>query len=122
MPELPDVSLYLEHLTTRILHQPLVKLTIRSPFVLRSVSPPISEAESKQVVGLHRMGKRIVLALEGELFLVIHLMIAGRLKWYPLGKKAGGKLVLAVLEFPGGLLFLTEAGTRRRASIHLVSG
>ena len=122
MPELPDVSLYLEHLTTRILHQPLVKLTIRSPFVLRSVSPPISEAEGKQVVGLHRMGKRIVLALEGELFLVIHLMIAGRLKWYPLGKKAGGKLVLAVLEFPGGLLFLTEAGTRRRASIHLVSG
>jgi formamidopyrimidine-DNA glycosylase len=122
MPELPDVSLYLEHLSTRILHQPLVKLTIRSPFVLRSVSPPISEAEGKQVVGLRRMGKRIVLGLEGELFLVIHLMIAGRLKWYPLGKKAGGKLVLAVLEFPGGLLFLTEAGTRRRASIHLVSG
>jgi formamidopyrimidine-DNA glycosylase len=122
MPELPDVSLYLEHLSTRILHQPLVKLTIRSPFVLRSVSPPISEAEGKQVVGLRRLGKRIVLGLEGELFLVIHLMIAGRLKWYPLGKKAGGKLVLAVLEFPGGLLFLTEAGTRRRASIHLVSG
>jgi len=122
MPELPDVALYLEHLTTRILHQPLVKLTIRSPFVLRSVNPPISDAEGKRVVGLRRMGKRIVLALEGDLFLVIHLMIAGRLKWYPLGKKAGGKLVLAVLEFPDGLLFLTEAGTKRRASIHLVAG
>ena len=122
MPELPDVALYLEHLTTRILHQPLVRLTIRSPFVLRSVNPPISDAEGKRVVGLRRMGKRIVLALEGDLFLVIHLMIAGRLKWYPLGKKAGGKLVLAVLEFPDGLLFLTEAGTKRRASIHLVAG
>ena len=122
MPELPDVALYLEHLATRVLHQPLVNLTIRSPFVLRSVNPPVSDAVGKRVVGLRRMGKRIVLALEGELFLVIHLMIAGRLKWSPLGKKAGGKLVLAVLEFPGGLLFLTEAGTKRRASIHLVSG
>jgi formamidopyrimidine-DNA glycosylase len=122
MPELPDVSLYLEHLTTRVLHQPLVRLTIRSPFVLRSVDPPISEAEGKRVVGLRRLGKRIVFALEGELFLVIHLMIAGRLRWYPLGKKAGSKLVLAVLEFPDGLLFLTEAGTKRRASIHLVAG
>jgi len=122
MPELPDVTLYLEHLTTRILHQPLVKLTIRSPFVLRSVNPPISDAEGKRVVGLRRMGKRIVVALEGELFLVLHLMIAGRLRWYALGKKAGGKLVLAMLEFPDGLLFLTEAGTKRRASIHLVAG
>jgi formamidopyrimidine-DNA glycosylase len=90
--------------------------------VLRSFDPPISEAAGKRVIGLRRMGKRIVLALEGDLFLVIHLMIAGRLKWYPLGKKAGGKLVLAVLEFPGGLLFLTEAGTKRRASVHLVLG
>jgi formamidopyrimidine-DNA glycosylase len=122
MPELPDISLYLEQLTPRILHQPLVRITVRSPFVLRSVDPPPSALEGKRVIGLRRMGKRIVLALEGDLFVVIHLMIAGRFRWYPLGKKAGGKLVLAIFEFPDGLLFLTEAGTKRRASIHLVSG
>jgi formamidopyrimidine-DNA glycosylase len=122
MPELPDVALYLEHLAPRVLNQTLERVIIRNPFVLRSFDPPISEAAGKRVIGLRRMGKRIVLALEGDLFLVIHLMIAGRLKWYPLGKKAGGKLVLAVLEFPGGLLFLTEAGTKRRASVHLVLG
>ncbi|HWN20272.1 MAG TPA: DNA-formamidopyrimidine glycosylase family protein [Gemmatimonadales bacterium] len=122
MPELPDVALYLEHLAPRVLNQTLVRVIIRNPFVLRSFDPPISEAAGKRVIGLRRMGKRIVLALEGDLFLVIHLMIAGRLKWYPLGKKAGGKLVLAVLEFPEGLLFFTEAGTKRRASVHLVSG
>jgi formamidopyrimidine-DNA glycosylase len=122
MPELPDISLYLEQLTPRILHQPLLRITIRSPFVLRSVDPPPSALEGRRVIGLRRMGKRIVFALEGDLFVVIHLMIAGRFRWYPLGKKAGGKLVLAVFEFPDGLLFLTEAGTKRRASIHLVSG
>jgi formamidopyrimidine-DNA glycosylase len=122
MPELPDITLYLEQLAPRILNQALERVVVRNPFVLRSFDPPISEAAGKRVVGLRRMGKRIVFALEGELFLVIHLMIAGRLKWYPLGKKAGGKLVLAVLEFPNGLLFLTEAGTKRRASIHLVAG
>jgi formamidopyrimidine-DNA glycosylase len=122
MPELPDITLYLEQLAPRILNQALERVVVRNPFVLRSFDPPISEAAGKRVVGLRRMGKRIVFALEGELFLVIHLMIAGRLKWYPLGKKAGGKLVLAVLEFPNGLLFLTEAGTKRRASIHLVPG
>jgi formamidopyrimidine-DNA glycosylase len=122
MPELPDISLYLEQLTPRILHQPLLRIIIRSPFVLRSVEPPLAAVEGKRVVGLRRMGKRIVLSLEGDLFVVIHLMIAGRFRWYPLGKKAGGKLVLAVFEFPDGLLFLTEAGTKRRASIHLVAG
>jgi formamidopyrimidine-DNA glycosylase len=122
MPELPDISLYLEQLTPRILHQPLLRLTIRSPFVLRSVEPPLTAVEGRRVIGLRRMGKRIVFSLEGDLFVVIHLMIAGRFRWYPLGKKAGGKLVLAVFEFPDGLLFLTEAGTRRRASIHLVLG
>ena len=122
MPELPDISLYLEQLTPRILHQPLLRITIRSPFVLRSVDPPPSVLEGRRVIGLRRMGKRIVFALEGDLFVVIHLMIAGRFRWHPLGKKAGGKLVLAVFEFPEGLLFLTEAGTKRRASIHLVSG
>jgi formamidopyrimidine-DNA glycosylase len=122
MPELPDISLYLEQLTPRILHQPLLRITIRSPFVLRSVDPPPSVLEGRRVIGLRRMGKRIVFALEGDLFVVIHLMIAGRFRWHPLGKKAGGKLVLAVFEFPDGLLFLTEAGTKRRASIHLMSG
>jgi formamidopyrimidine-DNA glycosylase len=122
MPELPDISLYLEQLTGRILHQPLLRITIRSPFVLRSVEPPLAAVEGKRVVGLRRMGKRIVLSLEADLFVVIHLMIAGRFRWYPLGKKAGGKLVLAVFEFPDGLLFLTEAGSKRRASIHLVAG
>jgi formamidopyrimidine-DNA glycosylase len=86
------------------------------------VDPPLSALEGKRVTGLFRMGKRIVLSLEEDLFVVIHLMIAGRLRWHPLGKKAGGKLVLAVFEFGDGLLFLTEAGSKRRASIHLVSG
>jgi formamidopyrimidine-DNA glycosylase len=122
MPELPDITLYLSQLTPRILHQPLVRLTIRSPFVLRSVEPPLAAVEGKQVLGLRRTGKRIVFSLESDLFVVVHLMIAGRFRWYPPGKKAGGKLVLAVFEFPDGLLFLTEAGTRRRASIHLVAG
>jgi formamidopyrimidine-DNA glycosylase len=122
MPELPDITLYLEQLTSRILHQPLLRIVIRSPFVLRSVDPPLTAVEGKRVVGLRRMGKRIVVSLEGDLFVVTHLMIAGRFRWYPPGKKAGGKLVLAVFEFPDGLLFLTEAGTRRRASIHLVAG
>jgi formamidopyrimidine-DNA glycosylase len=122
VPELPDIALYLSQLAPRILHQPLIRLTVRSPFVLRSVHPPVSALEGKRVVDLGRMGKRIVFSLEDELFVVLHLMIAGRLRWYPRGKKAGGKLVLAVFEFPEGLLFLTEAGTRRRASIHIVIG
>ncbi|HEY8197190.1 MAG TPA: DNA-formamidopyrimidine glycosylase family protein [Gemmatimonadales bacterium] len=122
MPELPDITLYLSQLTPRILHQPLLRLTIRNPFVLRSVDPPLSALEGKRVIGLSRMGKRIVFSLEGDVFVVIHLMIAGRFRWYPPGKKAGGKLVLAVFEFTDGLLFLTEAGSKRRASIHIVSG
>jgi len=122
VPELPDITLYLAQLTPRILHQPLLRLEVRSPFVLRSVDPPPSALEGRRVVGLTRMGKRIVFSLEGDLFVVMHLMIAGRFRWYPPGKKAGGKLVLAVFEFADGLLFLTEAGTKRRASIHLVAG
>jgi formamidopyrimidine-DNA glycosylase len=121
VPELPDIELYLSRLAPRVLHQPLIRLTVRSPFVLRSVEPPQSALEGKRVVGLSRMGKRIIFALEEELFIVIHLMIAGRLRWYPPGKKVGGKLVLAVLDFPNGALHLTEAGTKRRASIHLVA-
>jgi formamidopyrimidine-DNA glycosylase len=122
MPELPDITLYLQQLTPRILHQPVLGITIRSPFVLRSVDPPLSALEGKHVTGLRRLGKRIVLDLEGDLFLVIHLMIAGRFRWRPPGTKPGGKLVLAALDFPNGSLHLTEAGTKRRASIHVVAG
>jgi formamidopyrimidine-DNA glycosylase len=122
MPELPDITLYLQQLTPRVLHQPLLRIDIKSPFVLRSVDPPLSAAEGKRVIGLRRLGKRIVLELEGDLFVVIHLMIAGRFRWRPPETKAGGKLTLAAFEFPNGSLHLTEAGTKRRASIHLVAG
>ena len=122
MPELPDIVLYLEQLAPRVLGQTLERIVVRNPFVLRSFDPPIIEAAGKRVLGLRRMGKRIVFALEGELFLVIHLMIAGRFRWKPPATKPAGKLVLASFEFPAGSLFLTEAGTKRRASIHLVAG
>ena len=122
MPELPDIALYLDQLAPRVLDQTLERVVVRNPFVLRSFDPPISEAAGKRVLGLRRMGKRIVFALEEELFLVIHLMIAGRFRWKPPGTKPAGKLVLASFEFPEGSLFLTEAGTKRRASIHLVAG
>jgi formamidopyrimidine-DNA glycosylase len=122
VPELPDIQVYLERLAPLILNQPLERIVIRSPFVLRSVTPPIAEAQGKRVVGLRRLGKRIVLALEDDLFLVIHLMIAGRLRWRPPGTRPAGRLGLATFEFPAGVLLLTEAGTKRRASIHLVRG
>jgi formamidopyrimidine-DNA glycosylase len=122
MPELPDITLYLGALRPRIVGQPLERINIRSPFVLRSVDPPPAAAEGKRVTGLRRLGKRVVLALESDLFVVIHLMIAGRFRWREPGAKAGGKLVLATFEFPTGSLQLTEAGTKRRASVHLVSG
>jgi formamidopyrimidine-DNA glycosylase len=122
MPELPDITLYLAQLTPRILDQPLLGVVIRSPFVLRSVDPPLAAAAGKRVIELRRLGKRIGLGLEDDLFLVIHLMIAGRFRWRPPGTKPGGKLTLAALEFPNGSLHLTEAGTKRRASMHLVAG
>ena len=122
MPELPDIVLYLEHLAPRVVDQILERVLVRNPFVVRSVDPPLSAAAGKRVLGLRRMGKRIVFALEGDLFLVVHLMIAGRFRWKPPGTKPAGKLGLAALEFPTGVLLLTEAGTRRRASIHLVAG
>ncbi|HEY3013114.1 MAG TPA: DNA-formamidopyrimidine glycosylase family protein [Gemmatimonadales bacterium] len=121
MPELPDITLYLEQLAPRILHQPLLRIVLKSPFVLRSVDPPLTAVEGKRLIGQRRLGKRIVFELEGELFVVIHLMIAGRFRWRPPGAKAGGRLVLAAFEFPNGSLHLTEAGTKRRASIHLVA-
>src|SRR6476661_6580243 len=122
MPELPDVVVYLEALERRIVSQPLERVRIMRPFVLRSVDPPVAEAEGRRVVGLRRMGKRIVWALEGGLFLVIHLMIAGRLRWRPSGAKPPGRIGLAAFDFPGSTLLLTEAGSKRRASIHLVRG
>src|ERR1700732_2043470 len=122
MPELPDITLYLKQLAPRILNQPLVHIALKNPFILRSVDPPISALEGKRVLGLSRLGKRIVMEFEGDLFLVLHLMIAGRLRWRELGAKAGGKLVLAVLEFPHGAIHFTEAGSKRRASMHLVAG
>jgi formamidopyrimidine-DNA glycosylase len=122
LPELPDVVAYLTALEPRVRGQRLVRLRLASPFVLRSVDPPPAEVEGRTVVGLRRLGKRIVLALEDEMFVIIHLMIAGRLHWRPAGARPPGRVGLAALDFPGGTLTLTEAGTRRRASIHLARG
>jgi formamidopyrimidine-DNA glycosylase len=122
LPELPDVVAYLTALEPRVLGRRLVRLRLASPFVLRSVDPPAAEVEGRAVVGLRRLGKRIVLALEGEIFVVIHLMIAGRLHWRPAGARPPGRVSLAAFDFPDGTLTLTEAGTRRRAAIHLARG
>ena len=122
MPELPDIVLYLEHLTPRVVSQTLERVVVRSPFLVRTFDPPISEAAGKRVLGLRRMGKRIVFELEGDLFLVVHLMIAGRFRWKPPGTKPPGKVGLAAFEFPSGVLVLTEAGTKRRASLYLMKG
>jgi formamidopyrimidine-DNA glycosylase len=122
MPELPDITVYIEALESRVLGQRLEKTRIAKPFLLRSVDPPISAAYGKRVTGLRRMGKRIVLDLEDDLFLVIHLMIAGRLRWVPEGTKVPGKIGLAAFDFSNGTLILTEAGSKRRASLWLVRG
>ncbi len=122
MPELPDITLYLEHLAPRVVQQTLERVLVRSPFVVRSVDPPIGAVTGKRVLALRRMGKRIVFELERDLFLVVHLMIAGRFRWKPRGTKPPGKLGLAAFEFPSGVLLLTEAGSKRRASIHVVAG
>ncbi len=121
MPELPDIVVYLDSLRPRVVGQRLERVTIRNPFVLRSVAPSPADVAGAEVTGLRRLGKRIVLELDHERFIVIHLMIAGRLRWLPAGKPAG-KIALAAFEFPTGTLILTEAGTTRRASIHLVAG
>ena len=122
MPELPDVTVYIEALSERILNQPIQKIRIGSPFVLRSFDPPIGVAEGKRVLALHRLGKRIVFVLEDELFLIVHLMIAGRFHWKPKGAKLARRYGQAAFDFPDGTLLLTEAGTKKRASIHLVRG
>jgi formamidopyrimidine-DNA glycosylase len=122
VPELPDITVYLEALDARVRGATLERVRLASPFVLRSFDPPIAEANGRAVRGLRRVGKRIVIALEGDLFLSIHLMIAGRLHWKPTGAKVPGKLGLAAFDFSTGTLTLTEAGTKKRAAIHLVRG
>ena len=123
MPELPDITIYVEQLERRIVGQTLEKLEIAKPFVLRTFDPPVAEVVGTAVIGVRRMGKRIVLALEGERFIVIHLMIAGRLRWRaPAAKLPPKGSILAKLAFASGVLVLTEAGTTRRASMHLVRG
>ena len=124
MPELPDVTLYVEALAGRLAGRPLVAYSIRSPFVLRTVDPPLDALVNVLVTGVRRLGKRIVVSFDGDLFLVVHLMIAGRFRWLEPGahKRIPPRLALAELEFPTGTLVLTEAGTTRRASLHVVRG
>jgi formamidopyrimidine-DNA glycosylase len=122
MPELPDVVAYLEALAPRIRGARLEGLRLLHPFVLRSVEPPLGEVLGRPVVGLRRLGKRLTIELEAARFVVIHLMIAGRLHWRPAGARAPGKIGLAALDFTSGTLLLTEAGTKRRAALYLVRG
>ncbi|MDQ6887088.1 MAG: formamidopyrimidine-DNA glycosylase [Gemmatimonadota bacterium] len=122
MPELPDIVVYVEQLEKRVLGETLEKIRLAKPFVLRTVSPPIDSAEGRRVDALSRIGKRIVIGLEGDLFLVLHLMIAGRLRWREPGRKLPGRITLASFHFPAGVLVFTEAGSTRRASLHLVAG
>jgi formamidopyrimidine-DNA glycosylase len=122
LPELPDVVVYLEALEPRVLGRRLSGVRLLSPFVLRTVDPPITALRDRRVLTLGRMGKRIVLGFEDELFLVIHLMIAGRLRWGRPGMRAPGRIGLAAFDFDGGTLVLTEAGSKRRASLHVVAG
>jgi formamidopyrimidine-DNA glycosylase len=127
MPELPDITAYITALSTRVLRQTLEQVRIATPFLLRTYDPPISAIEGKPVRELRRIGKRIVFGFDGELFLVLHLMIAGRLHWRELDAKKGRPVVgnrgnLASFDFPHGSLTLTEAGSKRRASLHLVRG
>jgi formamidopyrimidine-DNA glycosylase len=122
MPELPDLTVYLEGLESRIANRRLLCVRLLNPFLLRTAVPPISAAEGRQVTGLRRIGKRIVIALEGDLYLVLHLMVAGRLRWLEANAKPPGRIALALFEFESGRLAFTEAGTKRRASLHLVEG
>jgi len=122
VPELPDVTVYVEAIAARIVAQPLTRLRLGNPFVLRSVDPAPADLAGKSVIAVHRLGKRVVIELESDLFIIIHLMIAGRFKWLPAGARMPGKMGMAAFDFPNGTLLLTEAGSKRRASIHLVRG
>jgi formamidopyrimidine-DNA glycosylase len=121
VPELPDITLYLEALAPRVLDRPLERLRIANPFLLRTPDPPVSAVEGRRVTGLRRLGKRIVMAVDGDLFLVLHLMIAGRLRWRDAGAPIPGKVGLAAFDFPTGTAILTEAGSKRQASLHIVN-
>jgi formamidopyrimidine-DNA glycosylase len=122
MPELPDILLYLHALRPRIVGQRITGVRLVSPFLLRSIDPPLSAVEGRRVTDLHRIGKRVVVEMEGELFLVFHLMIAGRFRWKPAGTKVPGKVGLLAIDFENATLVMTEAGTKRQASLHVVQG
>jgi formamidopyrimidine-DNA glycosylase len=122
MPELPDIVIYIERIRPRILGQILERIRLASPFLLQSVAPPIEEAQGKRVIELRRVGKRIAVGLEKELFLVFHLMIAGRFRWRESGAIVPRKIGLAALDFPSGTLLLTEVGSKKRATLHLLHG
>lgn len=122
MPELPDITVYVRALEARVLNCPLLRVRLGNPFLLRTAVPPLQEVETKRVEAVLRQGKRIVLALESELYLVLHLMVAGRLHWKAPGAGLTGKNALAAFDFEDGTLTLTEAGSKRRASLHLLKG
>jgi formamidopyrimidine-DNA glycosylase len=122
MPELPDIAAYISALEPRIVGQQIEHVRLASPFLLRTVQPPLASAEGRTVRELRRIGKRIAIGVDGDLWLVLHLMIAGRLHWRPRGAKLAGRQSLAAFDFPNGSLVLTEAGTKRRASLHVLSG
>ncbi|MGB7753805.1 MAG: DNA-formamidopyrimidine glycosylase family protein [Candidatus Acidiferrales bacterium] len=122
MPELPDIAAYISALEPRIVGQPLVRVRLANVFLLRTVQPPIAEVEGRTVRELRRIGKRIAIGVDGDFWLVLHLMIAGRLHWRPAGAKLSGRQNLAGFDFPNGSLVLTEAGTKRRASLQVLSG
>src|SRR5688572_26915219 len=122
MPELPDILLYLHALRPRIVGEQVTGVRLASPFLLRSIDPPLDAVVGHVVVALHRLGKRVVIELEGELFLVFHLMIAGRFRWKEPGTRIPGKVGLLAIDFAEGTLVMTEAGTRRQASLYVVQG
>jgi len=122
VPEYPDIELYLHALAPRVSGQPLTRIRLASPFLVRSIDPPLETCAGRRVVGLRRLGKRVVFDLDAEYFLIIHLMIAGRFRWREVGAKVPGKVGLAALDFPSGTLLLTEAGSQRQASLHAVRG
>ena len=122
MPELPDILLYIHALRPRVVGRRVTGVRLASPFLLRSIDPPLGSIEGRTIVDLHRLGKRIAFEAEGELFLVFHLMIAGRFRWKPPGTRIPGKVGLLALDFDEGTLVLTEAGTKRQASLHVVLG
>ncbi len=122
MPELPDIEVYLSSLAVRVQGKPLERVRLTSASLLRSVEPPLAESHGRSVQSLRRLGKRVVIGLEGDLFLVVHLMIAGRFHWAKCGAKGPGRRTHAAFDFPDGTLLLTEASTHKRATLHLVRG